>query len=93
MFGVSPSVEYSSPSNGFIASLKLFVCPGTVIPICSVSIKPPSTTCPFFKTPFPKINEVVLSTLVSRVNRFVVLMYCKEYGTAFDSVSPVIKFC
>ena len=42
-------------------SFKSFICPGIMIPTCSISIYPSSTTCPSFNTPLPKISEVVLS--------------------------------
>ena len=71
---------------------KSFVCPGTIIPTCSKSINPSSTSCPSLKTPFPKIKDVVLSVFVSRVNLLLVFIYCKEYGTAIFSVCPVCKF-
>ena len=88
-FGVSPSVEYSSPRSGFIALFKSFVCPGTIIPTCSKSINPSSTSCPSLKTPFPKIKDVVLSVFVSRVNLLLVFIYDNEYGTGIESSSPL----
>ena len=90
LLGVSPRVEYSSPSNGSIAALKSSVCPGIVIPACCKSKNELSIVVPFFRTPFPNIIYVVLSSLVSTMNLLFVWMYLNEYGTAISSLSFVV---